>query len=126
MRWGKYKKCLAIQFKALGERHPSVATTFHNIGFVYRQQGKHEMALEQYAKCLAIKITALGEDHPDVAKTYNSVAVAKCDMADVLEKQGELARAGGLFRESAAIFSKVHGAQHEETLGALKDARRCE
>ncbi|KAJ1485425.1 hypothetical protein T484DRAFT_1945535 [Baffinella frigidus] len=47
-------------------------------------------------------------------------------MAVSLEKQGELARAGVLFRESAAIYSKALGAEHEETLDALEQARRCE
>ncbi|KAJ1495378.1 hypothetical protein T484DRAFT_1925436 [Baffinella frigidus] len=47
-------------------------------------------------------------------------------MALVLKKQGELARAAGFFRECAAIYSKVHGAEHEETLDALQQARRCE
>jgi len=125
MALGQYAKCLSIEIKALGEGHPDVAITYGNIAVVYGKQGKHEMALEQYAKGLSIRIKALGEGHPDVATAYTNIGVTKCNMADVLEDQGELARAGGLFRESAAIFSKVHGAEHEDTLDAIKDARRC-
>jgi len=54
------------------------------------------------------------------------VANTKYNMARLLNKQGELVRAGGLFRESAAIYSKVLGAEHEETLDALERARDCE
>jgi len=96
-----------------------VATTYNNIALVHDKQGKDEMALELYDKSLAIKIKALGEDHP-------SVADSKYDMAGSLAKQGELARAGVLVRESAAIYSKVHGAEHEKTLDALQKARYCE
>ena len=84
------------------------------------------MALQQHEKCLAIIIKALGEDHPDVADTYNNVANTTYNMAISLVEQGELARAGGLFRECAAIYSKVLGAEHEETLDALSAARQCE
>ncbi|KAJ1480858.1 hypothetical protein T484DRAFT_1809335 [Baffinella frigidus] len=78
------------------------------------------MALEQFEKCLAIDIKALGEDNPSVTATYINIATTKYNMASSLEEQGELARAGGLFRESASIYSKVLGAEHEETLDALE------
>ncbi|KAJ1480867.1 hypothetical protein T484DRAFT_1600632, partial [Baffinella frigidus] len=115
----QFKKCLAIRIKALGEDHSDLAATYNNIAGVYTKQGKHETALEQFKKCLAIRIKALGEDHPSVAATYNHIATTKYNMACSLEEQGELARAGGLFRESASIYSKVFGAEHEETLDAL-------
>ena len=123
----QYARCLAVEIKALGEDHPSVAMTYNNTAVIcWWGQGKHEMALEQYAKCLAIQIKTLGEDHPVVAATYTDNAMCKRNMADLLERQGELARAGGLFRESAAICRKVHGPQHAETLYNLARARMCE
>ena len=84
------------------------------------------MALEQHGKSLAITIKVLGEDHPSVAATYHNMAICKFNMALSLGKQGELARAGGIFRESAAIYSKMFGAEHVMTLNALKSARLCE
>jgi tetratricopeptide (TPR) repeat protein len=35
-----YNKSLDIQLKKLGKDHPNVATSYNNIGAVYRAQGK--------------------------------------------------------------------------------------
>jgi hypothetical protein len=77
------------------------------------------MAMEMFEKGLAIAIKALGEEDLDVASI-------KMGMAKTLEKQGELARAEGLFRECAGTYCKLYGAEHEETLDALEQARGCE
>ena len=54
------------------------------------------------------------------------MAGTKKNMAYLLHGQGELARAGGLLRESAAIYSKVLGAEHAQTLNTHNSARLCE
>mmetsp|Transcript_10086 Transcript_10086/g.24694 ORF Transcript_10086/g.24694 Transcript_10086/m.24694 type:complete len:142 (-) Transcript_10086:82-507(-) len=54
MALGQFEKCLAIQSKALGKEHSSLATTHGNIGSVFLHQGKHEMALEEYTLSVAI------------------------------------------------------------------------
>ncbi len=50
-----YEKCLAIQLKTLGSEHPSVATTYNNIGSVMDNQGEYEKALEYYEKSLELE-----------------------------------------------------------------------
>jgi len=100
-----YDKCLAIDIKALGEDHPSVATTYNNIASVYRNQGKYEEALVLYDKCLATRIKALGEDHPDVAGTYNDIAI-------VYKNQRKYEMALELHEKSLAISIKAKGEDH--------------
>ena len=53
----------------------SVATSYNNIGEVYRVQGKYEEALVQHGRTLDIKIRVVGEDHMDVATSYNNIGV---------------------------------------------------
>ena len=39
----------------------------------YKNQGKHDKAIEFYEKALSIKIKVLGEEHPDVAISYSNL-----------------------------------------------------
>jgi len=58
-----------------GYEHPSVATSLMNIGNVYCEQCKYEIALVEYHKSLDIKIQIYGQDHPDVVMAHNNIAV---------------------------------------------------
>ena len=42
------KQCLELSKKLYGENHPSTATSYNNIGFVYRKKGDYDTALEYY------------------------------------------------------------------------------
>ena len=70
-----YEKALVIRLKALGEDHPSVASTYHDMGNVYYYQGAYEQALAYNEKVLAIIIKARGDDHPSVANIYNNMGL---------------------------------------------------
>ncbi|KAJ1469222.1 hypothetical protein T484DRAFT_1852450 [Baffinella frigidus] len=110
---------LAIQIKTMGRDHMDVATIHGDIGGVYETQRMFEMALEQYEKCLAIQIKRLGVGHVLVAET-------KLKIATLLVLQVNHVRAGVLFRESAAIYRTVHGAEHSKTRDALHRASSSE
>jgi Tfp pilus assembly protein PilF len=62
-----YKRALAIKEKTLGPDHPDVATSLHNLAWVYSREGKYKMAEPLYKRALAIKEQALGPNSPDVA-----------------------------------------------------------
>ena len=66
-----YQKALAIILKQLGPKHPSVATSYNNIGMGHDNEGEYDKALEYYKKSLAIELKQLGPEHPDVAISYN-------------------------------------------------------
>ena len=59
-----YRKSLDIFIKVFGADHPSVATTYSNMGCVYNSQGKYEEALRLFEKSLAIDIEVYGPEHP--------------------------------------------------------------
>ena len=76
----QYKKCLAVQWKAIGKDHRVLrsaskwANTFNNLAGVYKTQGEWQMARVKYESCLAIRIEMYGEEHVDVAYTKVKLA----------------------------------------------------
>jgi tetratricopeptide (TPR) repeat protein len=100
---------------ARGHNSLDEANTCCNIANVYNSQGKYDQALEYYQKDLEITVRLVGLDHP-------SVATSKYNVASAYEKQGKLEEARQLFLECEQIYSKVHGAQHEETVDAARRA----
>jgi tetratricopeptide (TPR) repeat protein len=60
-----------------------VASSYSNIGVVYRKKGQYERALEYYQKAFEIDIKVSGQDHPDVA-------TSKYNIANLKETQGDL------------------------------------
>jgi tetratricopeptide (TPR) repeat protein len=76
-----YNKSLAIREKVLGLEHPSVATTYNNIGIVNRCQGDYAKALEYFGKSLAIREKALGPGHPDAKATRENIIQTKYSLA---------------------------------------------
>ena len=65
-----YQKCLNIRLKTLGAEHPSVATSYNNIGLSLNRKGEYDKALDFYQKCLDIRLKTLGAEHPSVATSY--------------------------------------------------------
>ena len=62
-----------ISEQKLGIDHPNTATTYHNIGSVYKDKGDYDKSLEYYLKCLIIYEQKLGIDHPNTATAYNNI-----------------------------------------------------
>ena len=101
-----------------GQKHPLVASSYHNFGSVYKAQGKDEEALDEYKKSLEIRIQVYGQDHP-------SVASSKFSMGRVYEGCNKMDMARELFLECQRIYSKVYGPGHIETLRAAEAAQQA-
>ena len=69
-----YEKALGIQLNKFGEDHPSVATSYNNLGFSCHTKGNYDKAIEYNEKALRIQLNKFGEDHPDIATSYNNLA----------------------------------------------------
>ena len=87
---------------------PDVATSFNNIGIVYRKKGDLENALVQHQKALEIRTRVFGSDHPDVAASKENIGL-------VFEAMGKKSEAKQMFTEAAGIRRKVFGADHPLT-----------
>jgi CHAT domain-containing protein len=69
-----YKQALEITLKALGENHPSYATSLNNVAFLYYAMGDYARAEPLHKQAIEIRRRALGENHPDYAQSLNNLA----------------------------------------------------
>ena len=69
-----YKQATEIRRTALGERHPSYATSLNSLAVLYYAMGRHAEAEPLYKQAMEIYRTALGERHPDYATSLNNLA----------------------------------------------------
>jgi tetratricopeptide (TPR) repeat protein len=46
---------LPFSIKILGGEHPNVATSYNNLGSIYKSKGEYDKAIEYYTKSLAIR-----------------------------------------------------------------------
>ena len=108
----KARKGLEIYLKVLGPDHPSTATSYNNIGAVYKNQGDYEKALAEYRKGLEIQLKVLGHNHPSTAGTYYNIAWA-------YDAKDDLNNALPNFQTSFDVYSKIFGPDHSMTIKAL-------
>jgi tetratricopeptide (TPR) repeat protein len=69
-----FKRSLAIYEKALGPKHPAVATLLNNLGQVDKVEGRDADAEPLYQRAVAIRERPLGSDHPDLWTSLNNLA----------------------------------------------------
>jgi tetratricopeptide (TPR) repeat protein len=50
-----------------------VASTYSNIGILWKNKGEYDKALEFYRNCLDILLKSFGPEHLDVASTKNKI-----------------------------------------------------
>jgi tetratricopeptide (TPR) repeat protein len=76
----------------VGPDHRATLTTKHNLGALYKAQGKYDQAERLYLAVLEKRTATLGTDHPDTLATKNNLAMLYLD-------QERYDRAEPLFRE---------------------------
>jgi tetratricopeptide (TPR) repeat protein len=113
-----YRQALAIFKEALGEQHPSTATSYNNVAFCLQEQGKAAQALPLHEKALAIRKEALGERHPRTTDSYDNVAAC-------LEALGKAAQALPLFQKTLAIRKAALGERHPDTAQSYGNVAYC-
>ena len=62
-----YIKSLSLRENVLGPNDLLVATSLHNLAWLYSDQGKYAKAEPLYLRSIAIREASLGPEHPDVA-----------------------------------------------------------
>jgi tetratricopeptide (TPR) repeat protein len=68
------KRVLAINEKARGPDHPSVALALNDLAELYKEEGRYADAEPLCKRVLAINEKARGPDHPSVALALNDLA----------------------------------------------------
>ena len=108
-----YLRQIAIAEELYGKEHENTATSYNNIGEVYRAQGDYDKALEYYFTALAIREKVLGTEHPSTATSYNNIGW-------VYREQGEYAKALDYYTKAHQIRKKKLGDDHPDTKDSLK------
>ena len=106
-------KALAIA-ESFGDRDPRLARTLHNLGYIFRAQGRLANAEPMYLRALGLQEAILGREHLEVAQTLNNLAA-------VYRESGALDRAEPLYRRSLQIREKRLGATHPEVADSLNN-----
>ena len=96
---------LSLEKEIYGESHPTVATSYNNIGCIYSDKGNYGKALSYLEKSLAIKLQHYGESHPTVATSYNN-------LGSIYSDKGNNAQALLYYERSLAIIKEVYGESH--------------
>ncbi|KJU87027.1 hypothetical protein MBAV_000769 [Candidatus Magnetobacterium bavaricum] len=102
-----FEKSLTIELAVYGERHPSVATSYNNIGGAWRALGDPKQAIAFLEKSLAIWLEVYGERHPSVATSYNNIGLA-------WDTLGGAKQAIAFYEKSLAIKLEVYGERHPD------------
>ena len=74
---GVYEKALARNREGLGEKHPSTANDYNNLGEAWNSLGDHQKAIGYYEKSLAIFRGVLPTGHPTIRQVEANLAGAK-------------------------------------------------
>jgi hypothetical protein len=101
-----------------GPKHPRVLFATHNLGKVYRQHGRFELAATVHKKNLPLLREVVGADHP---RTLYSVG----DLAASLCRQGKQSEATPLFDEFAANAPDAIGMNHPYVKLYLEERDVC-
>ncbi len=119
-----YEEAVAVQRERLGEHHPFVAMTRHNLANPLALAGEIDRARDEATAALDIWVTAYGERHPHVALASHTLGNVSNRAHDPKSAERHLQRALALRRE-------LLGAEHHDTLAteislanALRDQGR--
>jgi tetratricopeptide (TPR) repeat protein len=99
------EKSLVIRQELFSEQHPDTATSFNNVGGIYRELGDHQRALEYSEKALAIQQELFGERHPDTATSFNNASVTYGALGNHQRALEYQERALAILRE---LFGDLH------------------
>jgi tetratricopeptide (TPR) repeat protein len=100
-----YERALAINERAYGPNHPTVANNLNNLGNVLVALSDSTGAKVHFERALAINEMFYGADHPTVASIINS-------LGSVLKRLGDLEGARKYFERALTIDEKFYGPKH--------------
>jgi tetratricopeptide (TPR) repeat protein len=103
------QRARAIQEASLDPLHPTLATTYLNLGRVMKTQKDYDTAMVMYQKALKIQEEVLGLRHPTTASTYSSVA-------SLLAVQDKPTEALAMYQTCLTIQMKALGREHPMTV----------
>ncbi|KAF2630604.1 TPR-like protein [Macroventuria anomochaeta] len=96
------------------EDEQSLLWAVHNLGDLYRDQGKLDKAETMYTQALDSKKKVLGEDHTSTLDTVNNLGLLYSD-------QGKLDKAEKMYTQALEGYKKALGEDHTSTLNTINN-----
>jgi tetratricopeptide (TPR) repeat protein len=109
-----YLQALELIKRLLGEKHPYVATSLHNLANLYKSQRRYAEAEPLYLQALELSKRLRGEEHPDVATSLNN-------LAGLYKSQGRYAEAEPLFLQALELWKRLLGEKHPSIATSLNN-----
>jgi tetratricopeptide (TPR) repeat protein len=72
-----YEKALEIRQKTLPPNHPLLATSYNNIGWLYRDIGDYSKALRFFERALDIRQRSLPANHSSIQNVRKCIEIVK-------------------------------------------------
>jgi tetratricopeptide (TPR) repeat protein len=104
-----YQRALRGYENTLSVDHPITLGIIHNLGIIYKNQGKLKDAEEMHQQALQGFEKALGTDHPSTLIIVN-------DLGILYKNQGKLKEAKEMYQQALRGKEKTLGADHPSTL----------
>jgi non-specific serine/threonine protein kinase/serine/threonine-protein kinase len=113
------ERALELRKGGLGEDHPEVAESLHNLGSLRWQAGDYEGAEQLIREALEKARSAAGND----ATVDDKETLASClnDLAAVMHSRGDYAGAETMFREALALRRELFGNDHHDVADNLSN-----
>ena len=126
-----YRQALEIKKNALGENHPSVATSYNNLAELLKDQNKLAEAEAMFRQALAIRKNALGEDHPSLTNMRGNLGIVLDAKARKLDEDGasDPAALAQIYSEAADMLAFSQSLSQSPSLSQFaakdEDVLRC-
>ncbi len=109
-----YNDALEIQRKILGEGHPRVAISLHNLALLYRQQGRYSQAQDRLMQALSLRERILGPNHPDIAASLN-------ELGSIYRAQGRYIEAEEPLKQALTMRERTLPSGHHDLATSLNE-----
>ena len=107
-----FQICLDLRTKALGRRHPDVASALHNIGILLLQDGQQLNSLKALRESLEIRCHTLGPNHHEVASSFRHIG-------RIYQDRGEHEKALRYFMKAFVILQRSQENFSDELIEVL-------
>ena len=107
-----YNRALGIREKALGNRHPELASTLVGLAALYANQRRFAEAEPLYKRSIGIEEKAFGRDNPAIRTNLSN-------LAKLYAAQGRYAEAKSLAKRSLTISETAFGADNPRAARSL-------
>ena len=108
----QFERALALRRKTLGEDHPAVSESAHDLAWLLHLMGDRERSESLLRQTLRQRRLALGNEHLYVANTLH-------DLAWVLQARGDLVGAEDFARQSLEIKRRLLGEKDRRVAASL-------